>query len=263
MTEFHPLRSLNPEFTSLDALDRNAVERAKRGPSADMPCLEHLTRKDYNLVYEPSDDTYLLLDGILLAMNDGCCDNPQDRDQPFTTVEIGCGTGVPTVYLATQLQRRYPQHTHRHYVTDVNHNALRIAQEIAVVNGVGPLHAHACDLATDLVQILKQQVDILLFNPPYVPTPDDEVGTTGIEASWAGGLDGRRVVDRAIPQIHQLLKKPTGIAFLITVDDNKPVEMKAMFARLGLEMIPWVRRKARNEYLSVQRIQWIITDNTT
>ena len=256
---------MHQEFTALDALDKNAVERAKRGPSAEMPCLKHLTSKEYNNVYEPSDDTFLLLDGLLLAMNDGCCDFPNDQNQPYTTVEIGCGTGVPTVYLAMQLQRRHPQHTHllRHFVTDVNHDALRIAQQTAIRNGVGPLHVHACDLATDLIQNLKQQVDVLLFNPPYVPTPDDEVGSTGIEASWAGGLDGRRVVDRAIPQIHQLLKKPNGVAFLVTVDDNKPVEMKALFAHLGLEMTPWVRRKARNEYLSVQRIQWITMENST
>jgi release factor glutamine methyltransferase len=80
-------------------------------------------------------------------------------------------------------------------------------------------------VCTDLVSGMEQikgKVDVLLFNPPYVPTEDDEVpnafdidhlfirlpnecvmhpkvGSKGIEAAWAGGLDGRRVLDRLLP----------------------------------------------------------------
>lgn len=43
---------------------------------------------------------------------------------------------------------------------------------------------------------LNGKVDILLFNPPYVPTESSEIFGTGIEASWAGGVDGREVINR-------------------------------------------------------------------
>jgi release factor glutamine methyltransferase len=255
MAEFHPLR-LSNEQTSLDALNDDAVQRAKTGTTAEMPSLDHLKKEDYAVVYEPSDDTYLLLDGILSALSEL---DDQEHSRGYTTLEIGCGTGVPTIYLASELQRRFPHERHVHHVTDINPDALRIAQETAAANHVvSPLHVHPCDLASDVLETLRNQVDIILFNPPYVPTPDDEVGSSiGIEASWAGGLHGRRVVDRAIPQIPLLLKRPKGVAFIITVDDNKPIEMQAMFASLELDMKPWVRRRACNEYLSVQRVQWM------
>jgi len=52
---------------------------------------------------------------------------------------------------------------------------------------------------------LGHAVDILVFNPPYVPTPDEEVDTAqydaGIAGSWAGGTDGMQVTDALLRQV--------------------------------------------------------------
>merc|ERR1711915_264756 len=100
-------------------------------------------------------------------------------------------------------------------------------------------------------------IDVLVFNPPYVPTEDEEISGNGIEISWAGGRDGRRVIDRALPQIASLLRKPDGVCYMITVDDNRPSELATVLQQdYGLYMVPLVRRRARNEYLTVQKISW-------
>jgi release factor glutamine methyltransferase len=44
-------------------------------------------------------------------------------------------------------------------------------------------------------------VCVQLFNPPYVPTPDEEVQRDGIARAWAGGHLGRRVTDRLLQQV--------------------------------------------------------------
>ena len=48
---------------------------------------------------------------------------------------------------------------------------------------------------------LQRASQVQLFNPPYVPTPDDEVSRGGIAASWAGGPRGRVVIDRLLAQV--------------------------------------------------------------
>ena len=40
-----------------------------------------------------------------------------------------------------------------------------------------------------------------MFNPPYVPTPVEEVTQPGIARAWAGGPQGRQVIDAFLPQV--------------------------------------------------------------
>mmetsp|Transcript_1985 Transcript_1985/g.3915 ORF Transcript_1985/g.3915 Transcript_1985/m.3915 type:complete len:180 (+) Transcript_1985:1-540(+) len=140
-----------------------------------------------------------------------------------------------------------------HYVTDINPDAIRIAKWTAEVNGI-PLeefHAIQCDLASKI----NDPVDVLIFNPPYVPTPDEEVGSNGIEASWAGGKDGRVVLDRALSDISRLLAFPHGVAYVVVVDDNYPEELAMiMNERYEIKVIPILRRRARNEFLTILRM---------
>ena len=78
-----------------------------------------------------------------------------------------------------------------------------------------------------------------------------------IEASWAGGTDGRVVIDRALPQIASLLSKPHGAAYMITVDDNKPEDIASiMQTEYGIYVRPFFRRRARNEFLTVLKMTY-------
>ena len=282
----------NPTNAAYAQLNSNAECRAKTCRTARMPCLTHLGLRDYDNVYEPSDDTYLLIDAIGLDIdekmmlnkgenNHAVANNGNDTSGRMITLEIGCGTGVPTVYLALRLRGIHKdgddnmssskeveraetdfttisvkQHI-THYITDINPDAIRIAKSTAEVNGLpmSDIQAFNCDLASDIIHTLQNKVDILLLNPPYVPTPNEEVGSSGIEASWAGGTNGRVVLDRALPQIAQLLSFPNGVAYVVAVDDNYPEQIaQLMYDRYGIQVVPWLRRRARNEFLTILKM---------
>ena len=111
------------------------------------------------------------------------------------------------------------------------------------------------DLFSGLAAHKQGSVDVLLFNPPYVPTPPEEVGSTGIEAAWAGGEDGREVIDRVLPLVPRVLS-PGGVFYLLVVRENKPEDIMAtMRERWGFECTTLLSRQARNERLSVLRMR--------
>jgi len=82
--------------------------------------------------------------------------------------------------------------------TDINAHASRSTLATGKQNKV-PLEPMIASLALPLLSRLKHAVDILLFNPPYVPTVTDEAddaqGTTDIAGSWAGGTDGMQITN--------------------------------------------------------------------
>ncbi|TYZ67120.1 hypothetical protein PybrP1_005377 [[Pythium] brassicae (nom. inval.)] len=197
-------------------------------------------------VYEPAEDTFLFLDALqdelpFLAALD-----------PATAMrEAMCGSGAVFVYLANALQSASGGGPRAmFFATDVNPLAARVAHNTATINGVQAFDIVRTDLVSCCEQRLQHKVDVLLFNPPYVPTPSEEVGSTGIEAAWAGGRHGREVIDRLLPKLKELLA-PAGVFYMVVVVENKPAEIAAILAQDGFSMTVVRSTKAKNERLSV------------
>ncbi|CAH0478526.1 unnamed protein product [Peronospora belbahrii] len=193
-------------------------------------------------VYEPAEDTFLFVDALQAEL-------PQlVALDPTICVEIGCGSGAVFVYLATQLQQLGVQSMF--LATDINRLATSVAQQTAMNNG-----AQTFDLVrTDLLQCYEHRiqglVDVLLFNPPYVPTPSKEVGSMGIEAAWAGGRHGRQVINRLLPKLKNLLS-PQGIFYMVVIAENKPNEIATILSKDEFQMTVICTAKAQNERLSI------------
>jgi release factor glutamine methyltransferase len=62
-------------------------------------------------------------------------------------------------------------------------------------------------IQTDLLTALNENArfDLILFNAPYLPAAESEADSW-IGRSWAGGINGRKVIDRFISQVPLHLK---------------------------------------------------------
>lgn len=204
------------------------------------PLYSHAGRGDFREVYEPAEDSFLLIDAL---------EKDADRLQrmsPCVCLEVGSGSGVVSAFLASVVGP-----SALYICTDVNPAAAQCTAETASCNRVS-LQPVITDLADSLLPQLCGKVDILLFNPPYVVTPSEEVGSTGIEAAWAGGERGREVTDRFLPAVVQLLSDK-GLFYLITIAENDPEEIIHLLSQSGLKGESCLSTRARNERLSVLR----------
>lgn len=105
---------------------------------------------------------------------------------------------------------------------DINPYACQATLETAKAHAVdAQVDVLRGDLVNGLLPRMAGKVDLLLFNPPYVVTPDEEVERKDIAAAWAGGRDGRLVIDRFLPMIPTLLSDE-GVAFMVVIPENKP-----------------------------------------
>ncbi|KAF1764111.1 hypothetical protein GCK72_004057 [Caenorhabditis remanei] len=138
-------------------------------------------------VYEPSEDTFLLIDAIEKDIKEIRSREPQ------LVLEIGCGSGVVSTFVNQALGGNVTS-----MATDLNPHAL----DDGFICWIGELVG---------------KVDVLLFNPPYVPT--EEEPSTNIELTYAGGRTGRSTLDRLLPRVPELLS-PRGVFYLVALHSN-------------------------------------------
>ncbi|CAI5522852.1 unnamed protein product [Closterium sp. Naga37s-1] len=132
---------------------------------------------------------------------------------------------------------------------DINPHAADITRQTLAAHCI-PADVLLSDLGSALIPRMAGQVDILIFNPPYVPTSPQEVHRPGITQAWAGGDRGREVIDRALEVSAELLS-PTGVFYLLVVAENDPEEVGERMRGLGFEGEELLRRGTEEEVIVV------------
>jgi len=210
------------------------------------PYTTHISVDEFKFVYEPAEDSFLLLDALEADLE------YLKQMHPMVCLEIGSGSGI----IITALSKALPNSAC--FATDINIRACAVTRKTSDFNH-GTVHV----INMDLVNAFQTQcVDVLVFNPPYVVTPDDEVTADTadeqefndkIVKSWAGGTHGRLIMDRVFNQLDSILS-PDGIAYILIIEDNKPKEIIKDLKKLGFDTEITAERRIRGEYLIILKI---------
>ncbi|KAI5058374.1 hypothetical protein GOP47_0026544 [Adiantum capillus-veneris] len=226
--------AFNEEDADLVAALHNPL--AVRRRSADL----HLVAR-HPEVYEPSDDSFALVDALL-------AEKVHLKElRPRVCVEVGCGSGYVITSLALLLGN--DKGKVEYIATD--------ASEAAVKTTLATLKAHKVvanvyntDLVSGLEKRLAGTVDVLIFNPPCIPTLDEEVGDDGLTSAWAGGTQGRVLIDRMLKIVDSLLSS-RGCFYLVAITANNPGEICQIMQRKGFASRIVVQRHTEEESLHV------------
>lgn len=207
---------------------------------------------NYSHIYEPAEDSYLLLDTLASASEASFLrDRFPERTVTPLMVEVGTGSGVVLAFAAANAQHIFGRTDVAALGVDVNSFACA-ATATTVKGALATREVNGgcvfLDTVTgDLTSSLRDgEVDVLIFNPPYVPTeslptnPEANVSSGEelkastkferdshlLSLSYAGGADGMETTNRLLAQLPQILST-RGVAYILLCAQNKPEMISA------------------------------------
>lgn len=181
-------------------------------------------------VYRPSDDTLLLAKAVHAEVKVG------DR-----FLEVGCGAGYVSLVAARAGAAVV--------ATDANPHAVALARHNAKQNG---LRLDAVE--TDLMAGLQGPFDVVAFNPPYLPTADDDFVPGPLNLAFDGGPDGNAVVLRFAAQLAELVPLPRCV-LVVHSSLSDPAPLRSVMGRLGYSNDVALDEAHTFERLTVQRFR--------
>jgi release factor glutamine methyltransferase len=182
-------------------------------------------------VYSPEEDTFLLLKAA----------NSEAKASDLT-LEIGCGSGLISQELAYKVRGIL--------ATDINPHAVRATK----ANGIETIRA-------DLFSGIKGKFDLILFNPPYLPTNSKERTQQWINYALDGGVSGRDTIGRFIGDLRDHLR-PGGRALLLISSLTGLNEVKGIALAAGLDVTEVASSRCFFEQLYVLRLEVMLTHKT-
>lgn len=139
-------------------------------------------------VYQPAEDTHLLASAA--------CDHVAASD---LVVDVGTGSGYVAATLAAETGARVVG-------TDVNPHAVRQARD----RGVEAVRADLLD------PIAGDAVDVVVCNPPYLPTDPDGAADDWMEVALSGGESGLAVIEPLLGDVGRVLVADGRVLLLVS-----------------------------------------------
>lgn len=154
----------------------------------------HFGQYSFNIwenVYEPAEDTFLFAENL-------------DVKRGAKVLDLGTGCGMLGILASERAEEVI--------AVDLNPYAVCCTKENSVRNNV---RSKMVFLRSDLLTAFNEKVtfDLILFNAPYLPANEQEA-QTWIGRSWAGGTNGRQVIDRFISQAPHHLNQSGSILLM-------------------------------------------------
>jgi release factor glutamine methyltransferase len=156
-----------------------------------MACISYRNAKvelDEN-AYDPAEDSFLLADAVVEHTSDGS-----------RVLEIGTGTGFVSAVLKANRDADL-------VATEINPHASACAKS----NGIEVIR-------TDMFAGIRKGhiFDLIIFNPPYLPTSEEEKVPGWLNYAFDGGVDGRAAIMPFLKEARSYLAPGGTILLLIS-----------------------------------------------
>lgn len=201
-------------------------------------------------VYPPSEDSFLLID-TLSAQREYLAARFTPAQAPFV-VEVGTGSGVVIAFLTAHAQTVFGRKDVALLGLDLNPYACKssratVTQTVEEFRSTSAQYLGNC--RGDLLSAIRHQsIDVLVFNPPYVPSEElplapFHIDDTGVKPAFdveshlldlavSGGVDGMETTWLLLYQLDHVLSQ-FGVAYVLLCARNRPKEVEIKLQQSG------------------------------
>lgn len=143
-------------------------------------------------------------------------------------LEIGCGSGICSIAAAAASPKN------QIIGVDINPAAVSCSKKNANANNAKNCTFYVSDLFSNVPK--GEKFDYILFNPPYLPTADEEKLKDALEnAAYDGGKSGMRVIAKFLREAPAFLKKNGKILIVATSLGNVDGKIAKIGEKMGFE----------------------------
>ncbi len=164
-------------------------------------------QRDVETVYQPAEDSRLLAETVITEI---------DVDE--RVLDVGTGSGYVAYTIAEETGAQAVG-------VDINPEACQQAAATGIPVIRGDMFAPFRD----------DSFDVVVCNPPYLPTSPEQEWDDWMEKALSGGEDGRAMVDPFIRGVGRVLR-PEGRAYLLISTLTDPDAVREVAATSGFEM---------------------------
>ncbi|KAF2144686.1 uncharacterized protein K452DRAFT_245730 [Aplosporella prunicola CBS 121167] len=214
---------------------------------------------DFDRVYEPAEDSFLLLDTLSAAGETAFLHDRFGAAASPLVAEVGPGSGVVLAFVAQNARTIFGRSDVLTLGLDISAFACHATDKTvrsAIKEAAAPHSIYLDALNADLSAPLRPgAVDVLIFNPPYVPAemPDlaqherynqyasgtqkttFEQDSYLLSLTYAGGVDGMETTNRLLEELPHILQAERGVAYILLCAQNKPREVEQRVKAWGPE----------------------------
>jgi release factor glutamine methyltransferase len=172
-------------------------------------------------VYEPSEDSFLLAETALSEIKGS-----------ESVLEVGCGSGIISTVIQSNTKARVVG-------IDINPYAAACTK----INGVD-------SIIGNLLSCIKGKFDVIIFNPPYLPTEKEARTTDWINTAIDGGSNGRETINIFLEEAGNRLVD-NGRILMVISSLTGIEEVKSRMESLNYEVVETMQERFMFEKLAV------------
>ena len=191
---------------------------------------------DFESVYAPSDDSYLLIDYFKSKIDHIYFDGIK-ISEINNILDLGTGTGIIAIFFQL-IKIENPNFNPKIFASDILEDAIKCAKLNEKRNNIdNQIQIFHSDLFNSFPENLKHSFNIIVFNPPYLPSSkfiEQNINKQNIDYGWDGGLKEYEIIVEFLSAAKTFLNlKKEHFIYCITSSRTDLIELNRIIINFG------------------------------